>query len=448
MTSTPLVDDPFDGRPRIFRDPIHGDIKWPRDAFGTLIRRLIDAPAFQRLRSIRQNGVTNLVFPGAEHSRFTHSIGVAWTASKMLDAIVRNSRIPLPQETREDTILAALLHDVGHGPFSHTLEDILRQLGVPFDHEAMTVRLLTEAGSRIHDLLEDGSSGRSERLAQYIDKTRRDENHWWHTLVSSQLDADRLDYIRRDARMAGIDNHRPDIDRLIEHLGCVGEDVVVDDRAFDVVESMLLALDHLYGAVYFHRTVRAATELLTSTLRCAASVLDASIPADEPLRALLERGQEISLEDYERLSDTTVWYFVDRWRWSKDASLSYLANRLWRRDLPKPVVLPERLEQHYRIRDRAHALATERVPGIPVGLLVTLDEPSRVNYRRYKGEESGDAPIRIRDRDRGRIVPIEDVERSIVAKVERRFYKPRLFVPPEIHQDLLRFIRDDGARHP
>lgn len=437
------MDDPFGGRPRIFRDPIHGDIKWPRDAFGTLILQLIDTPAFQRLRSIRQNGVTNLVFPGAEHSRFTHSIGVAWTASKMFDAIERNSKISASTQAREDTILAALLHDLGHGPFSHTIEDILRRLRKPFDHEAMTVRLLTEDGSQIHTLLEASSSGRSERLAQYIDKTRRDENRWWHTLVSSQLDADRLDYIRRDARMAGIDNHRPDIDRLIEHLGCVGEDIVVDDRAFDVVESMLLALDHLYGAVYFHRTVRAATELLTSTLRRAASVLDTAVPSDEPLRALLERGQEISLADYERLTDTTLWYFIDRWRLSGDAPLAYLASRLWQRKLPKPVVLPERLEQHYGIRDRAHELTRERVPGVPVDLLVTLDEPSRVSYRRYQGEQSGDAPIRIRDRDRRRILPIEDVDRSIVSKVERRFYKPRLFVPPVIHDDLLRFMRGD-----
>lgn len=224
--------DAFAGRPRIFRDPIHGDIKWPRNAFGALIRRVVDAPAFQRLRFIRQNAVTNLVFPGAEHSRFTHSVGVAWTASKMLDAITRNSAVELSEEIREDTILAALLHDIGHGPFSHTIEDILRQLGKRFDHETMTVRVLTEDGSRVHELL------------------------------------------------------------------------------------------------------------------------------------------------------------------------------------------------------------------------VTLDEPSRVNYRRYKGEEGGDAPIRIRDRDRDRIVPIEDVDRSIVSKVERRFYKPRLFVPPEIHQDLLRFIHGDPSATP
>lgn len=435
--------DAFAGRPRIFRDPIHGDIKWPPDAFGALIRQVVDAPAFQRLRFIRQNALTNLVFPGAEHSRFTHSMGVAWTASKMLDAITRNSSLDLPKETREDTILAALLHDVGHGPFSHTIEDILRELDKRFDHETMTVRFFTEDGSRIHELLEASSPGRSERLAGYIDKTRRDENHWWHTLVSSQLDADRLDYIRRDARMAGIDNHRPDIDRLIEHLGCVGEDVVVDDRAFDVVESMLLALDHLYGAVYFHRSVRGATALLTSVLRRAATVLDVAVPTDEPLRALLDRGQDVSLADYERVTDTTLWYFIDRWRDSSDAPLAYLSRRLWKRDLPKPIALPERLEQHYRIRDRAHELARQRVPHVPVDLLVTVDEPSRVNYRRYKGEEGGDAPIRIRERDRSRIVSIEDVDRSIVSKVERRFYKARLFVPPEIHDDLRRFIHSD-----
>lgn len=172
-------------------------------------------------------------------------------------------------------------------------------------------------------------------------------------------------------------------------------------------------------------------------------MLDGAVPADEPLRALLDRGQEVSLADYERVTDTTLWYFIDRWRGSSDVPLAYLAGRLWKRDLPKPVALPERLEQHYRIRDRAHALARQHVPNVPVDLLVTVDEPSRVNYRRYKGEEGGDAPIRIRERDRNRIVSIEDVDRRIVSKVERRFYKARLFVPPEIHDDLLRFIHGD-----
>lgn len=430
------MNTPFAGRPKIFRDPIHGDIKWPPNRFGQLIRDLIDAPAFQRLRHIRQNGVTNLVFPGAEHSRFTHSIGVAWTASKMLDAIERNSSQQLSNQVREDTILAALLHDLGHGPFSHTMEDILRQLGLSFDHEHMTVRFLTEEGSAVHELLERSSPGRGERIAQYIDKTRRDENRWWHTLVSSQLDADRLDYIRRDARMAGIDNHRPDIERLIEHLGCIGDDVVVDGRAFDVVESMLLALDHLYGAVYFHRTVRGGTELLTSTIRRAADVLDVAIPLEEPLRELLEHGQEISLATYVRLTDTTAWYFIDRWRHCEDPPLAYLADRLTRRQLPKPIELPDGFEQFRRIRDQAHSLAGELVPDIPVELLVTIDEPSRVNYRRYRGQDEGDAPIRIWNRSDGSVVPIEEIDRSIVSKVERRFYKRRLFVPPEIYAAL------------
>jgi hypothetical protein len=112
------------------------------------------------------------------------------------------------------------------------------------------------------------------------------------------------------------------------------------------------------------------------------------------------------------------------------------------------VALPEQLKQKIRICDRAHELARQRVPDVPTELLVTLDEPSRVNYRRYKGEEGGDAPIRIRDRDQDRILAIEDVERSIVSKVERRFYKPRLFVPPEIHDDLQRFIRGDAPHTP
>lgn len=437
MSFAGLVKAPFSGRPRIFRDPIHGDIEWAKGEFGNLISQLIDTPAFQRLRHIRQNGVTNLVFHGAEHSRFAHSIGVAWTASKMLAAIERNSGCPLDDETRHDTILAALLHDLGHGPFSHTLEEILGRRH--FDHEHMTVRFLTEPGSEVADLLETSSPGRPERLAQFIDKNRRTQPMWCHTVVSSQLDADRLDYIQRDARMAGIDNHRPDIQRLIGHLSRHENAIVVDHRAFDVIESMLLALDHLYGAVYFHRTVRAATTLLSAVMSRAATIAEHVLPEYDPLLSLLQHKGAIQLSEYVRVNDATLWYHIDRWSRSDDDELRFYADRLRRRNLPKPLALPGEYVKCAKLVTRAESLVRQTFPHFDVKRLVVTDEPSRLNYKRYDAH-SGDS-ILTWERNATEPRRIEDIEehRSIIPKVARKFYRSRLYVPTEVFDELRSF---------
>src|SRR5262245_59354376 len=167
------------GRPRIFRDSIHGDIAYVRGDFQRLVEAILNTRMFQRLRHIRQNGVLNLVFHGAEHSRFAHAMGVAWVAGKIFDAAYQNTAdasVCMDREReREDTILAALLHDVGHGPFSHTLEDILKSLSVKFDHEEMTKRILVEEGSEIAAVL----GKRSARLVPFIDKKLREPSRWF-----------------------------------------------------------------------------------------------------------------------------------------------------------------------------------------------------------------------------------------------------------------------------
>ncbi|WP_437491950.1 HD domain-containing protein [Sorangium sp. So ce1014] len=138
-----------------------------------LVRKLVDCPEFQRLRHIRQNGLTNLVFHGAEHSRFSHSMGVAHLAREMYEGIERNCDIPADADHKVTTCVAALLHDVGHGPFSHTLEEILKEHGVEFDHEVMTQRLIEEDDSAISKTLKNADSDLPARIVYYIDKKRR-----------------------------------------------------------------------------------------------------------------------------------------------------------------------------------------------------------------------------------------------------------------------------------
>ncbi len=422
----------------MFRDPVHGDLAFP-EPLGRRIIALVDTPAFQRLRHIRQNGVTNLVFHGAEHSRFSHSLGVAWTAAQMLTAIERNSALAADEDRQLDTVLAALLHDIGHGPFSHTLEEILRDLGVPFDHEVMTKRLMLEHDPGLVDVL---GSDHAQRLVDFIDKENRTNTRWWHGIVSSQLDADRLDYVRRDAAMAGIDNHRPDIERLIQNLGVFEDCIIVAHRAFDVVESFLLALDHMYEAVYFHRAARAGAVLLSATLRRAATILDDAIPTHEdPVRSILEQGDRIALDRYVRATDASVWVHVDRWRDSSDPTLRHLATRISTRSLPRGLDCPIEFRKTSMLEAKAHELAQTAFPELDSKFLVAIDDPSRVNYKRYVvGEGAHDSIQTLRD---GAHKPraIEDDERSIVSKVAKKFYRTRLFVPIEIRNDLVDFAR-------
>jgi len=296
------------GRPRIFRDSIHGDIGYAKGDFLSLVESILGTRMFQRLRHIRQNGVLNLVFHGAEHSRFSHSMGVAWVASKIFDTAYRNTADPSVcenrEQDREDTILAALLHDVGHGPFSHTLEDILKSLSVPvkLDHEEMTRRILVEDGSEIARVLGE----RGARLVPFIDKSMREPNKWLYSIVSSALDADRLDYLLRDSTMAGVWTNHFDLGRLIEALGIKNDEIVIDVRARDVVENYLLAMEQMYASVYYHHTNRAASFLLRSVVARAVDVARADksqqtnlFPARcgdiDPLWQTVNKGQTVPL---------------------------------------------------------------------------------------------------------------------------------------------------------
>ena len=256
-------------RPRVFRDPVHGDITFPRGPFQRLLEQIIDTELFQRLRGIRQTAVMNLVFHGAEHSRFAHSMGAAHVAGLMVESAAQNSGLQVSVAEREETVLAALLHDVGHGPFSHSLEEII---GSGFAHERMTVRILTAPESEIRRLLgayDPGLPGRLRGFIEHAPPGATTPPRWTHAIVSSQLDADRLDYLARDALMAGIRTHAFDLGRLVRSLMVIDEHLVVDARAQDSVEAFLLALDQMYGTAYYHKTVRAASLLMEATIRRA-----------------------------------------------------------------------------------------------------------------------------------------------------------------------------------
>ena len=451
------------GRPKIFRDPVHGQLVYERmrtgaavsgeysdKGLGWAVQSIVDCPEFQRLRHVRQDGLVNLVFQGAEHSRFTHSMGAAYLAREMYDRVVRNMDEVPDSRLRTLSCLGALLHDVGHGPFSHTLEEILAAAGLPFRHEHMTVRLMEE-DTEIRKVLVQIDPALPAELADLIDKQRRRTDHWTQRLVSSQLDADRLDYLLRDALFAGVQGHGFDLPRLLDNLHHLdGSRIAVHRKALAAVEAYMLMQDQMYRAVYYHHAVRAASFLLGSTLRRALVLfrdgVEAVFPAGfsgapHPFRALAVAGERVPIDAYVRLGEYHLWALVEDWQHAKDPVLADLSRRLMRRALFKTIdVDPMDHEQLVRLEGRARDLVKAElgfVTDATVDHYVCIDTPSRSSYVPY--DFRSDAPdesiwiVGIADP-----CPVEDfTESRIVAALKDTKFFPRMIFPPEIREQEL-----------
>lgn len=455
-------------RPRVFRDPVHGDITFPRGPFQRLLESLIDTELFQRLRGIRQTAVMNLVFHGAEHSRFAHSMGAAHVAGMMVDAAATNSGLGVSAAEREEIVLAALLHDVGHGPFSHSMEEII---GPSFKHERMSVRIFEAPESEIHRLLVAYRPELPRRLCAFIEHAptrspdRSSERSWRHDIVSSQLDADRLDYLARDGLMAGIRSHAFDLRRLVRSLVVIDDHLVVDARAQDNVEAFLLALDQMYGTAYYHKTVRAASLLLEAIIRRALRLARESparaaalfppgprrgsdLSRPDPFHALLEQGDQVPLDDYVRLDEAYVMSLLADWRNAADPALAELVTCFKTRRFPKMVRLP--LESRSMSRadwqaaaEVAHQIFSRRFADRDSQDHVHFDEPGRLSYKLYSAAGTA-KPIRITTASGGSR-PIESDPRSIANNLSLRLYFPRLFVPEAIREEVERALASLGT---
>jgi HD superfamily phosphohydrolase len=339
---------------------IHGPITFPggqpRNNHGqgldAFIKALINTDAMQRLRWIRQNGLAHFVFNTMEHSRFSHSLGVAFVARRMIDRILLNSGLEEHEDAwtwKYETIAAALLHDIGHGPFSHSLEEILRAIhpNLPsdqqFNHEDMTLRLIEE-NTQVNEALKSCKDDLPDRIAQFfVKKEKRKKDHWRYRIVSSQLDADRLDYILRDARMAGLKGAGFDLERILQHLYVRDSEkacFILDRKAIEALEAALLVNDQLYRAVYYHRKVRSATAMMQTLLLRVAhlAIQDGKAQElfrreDHPLLQLMQDGKNVSLKAYLKLTENHIWALIEEWREYSDPIVQDYACKLWYRCL-------------------------------------------------------------------------------------------------------------------
>ena len=317
-------------RERVYHDPLHGAIVLNgRDPTEALLIQLIDTPVFQRLRRIRQLGPASLTFHGAEGSRFTHSLGVMVVARRAFDRVAKDA--PQLQPYRPVVLCAALLHDIGHGPFSHTCEEIFG-----CNHEHWTDRILKEY-EPIRSLLDCFDPGLLDQIQQVYRKQHPVPLVW--QLVSSQLDCDRIDYLMRDSYFTGASYGRLDLDRILLALRYepVTQQLVVAQKGMAAIEHYLLVRYFMYAQVYNHPKNLAATLVLEQAFRLAkARWQEGKLFVDETMAAWLEADcNALSIEQYLAADDSLCLYHLQRWQHSFDPVLSDLCRRFLDRDLPK-----------------------------------------------------------------------------------------------------------------
>lgn len=312
-------------RYKIFNDPVHGFITVPKG----LILKLIDHPYVQRLRRIRQLGLGYLVFPAAEHSRFSHAIGALELGKRVLDNL-REKDTTISEKEYEATLIAILLHDVGHGPLSHTLEHTLIK---DFNHEMMSIAIMKELNKEFDGAL---------TLAIEI-FTNQYKKKFLHQLISSQLDLDRLDYLSRDSFFTGVSEGRVGINRILKTMRVHKGNIVIEKKGIYAVENYIIARRLMYMQVYLHKTVLSADALLRNIFKRVQHLIDHgnepefASPSlkyffvDKP-SALRKISKKVIFE-YSRLDDYDVYLSIKFWERSNDKILSDLSARFLNRDL-------------------------------------------------------------------------------------------------------------------
>lgn len=392
-----------DSRPHLYRDLVHGQIKLSRSntfdgssseaALGYLIPKLRDTPAFQRLRSIRQNGLTYFVFAGMEHTRFVHSMGVFEMSRRMYDNITANSSLAVDERERSLIAVAGLMHDLGHTAFSHSFEKAFPS----FDHELMTVRLLKEYDP-IAELLALYDDKFLDDLIPFIHVKSRVSDKWTYRIVSSQLDADRLDYMLRDGLLAGLVGHGFDLYRLLDILYVQDGKLTVDELGTATVEAYLLMRLHLHEIVYFHKTVRGAqAHLIAIFRRCVDLIADGqdqhlSLLPDivaRVFRVLAVDSSEIEIEDFVRFGEHHCWLAFDEWSVSADDGiLKDLCRRIVVRRPFKAITLLEGETEEILKQQMLKAVErASRRMNLSVEIVeryyLSVDEPMTVAYKTF-----------------------------------------------------------------
>lgn len=312
---------------KILNDPVYGFISIPEG----LVFQLMEHPYFQRLRRIAQLGLTYYVYPGAIHNRFQHTLGALHLMGQAVE-VLRSKGIHISAEEEEAVSVGILMHDIGHGPFSHTLETVLIQ-GV--SHEFISVCFMNELNTIFKGKL-------ALAIDIFLDKYHK---KFLHQLISSQLDVDRLDYLKRDSFFTGVHEGVIASDRLINMLNVVNDHLVIEEKGIYSVEKFLVSRRLMYWQVYLHKTVLSAEYMLINILKRAKYLATQNIALNSTPALHYFLYHQIDKHDFEKntkaldyfalLDDVDIFSAVKMWTQHPDLVLSELCKRLVNRNLYK-----------------------------------------------------------------------------------------------------------------
>lgn len=448
---------------KVFRDPLYNYIGIDRERDGWLLK-LLDTPELQRLRRVHQLGVSNFTYPGAEHNRLAHTLGVVHLMRAALAHLEREHPDQGIQSARQPLLAAALLHDVGHGPFSHLFEPCL---GI--DHEDWSVAIILDESSRVNQILQDQDGYLPNHTADLIEKDNIKHPAWQKALLSSELDVDRLDYIRRDSLFTGAGYGHFDWHRILTTFRLDGDErtPVWPRKSALAIEEYVYARFYMYQNVYLHKTTR-GFEAVLRAMWTRANVLRndgtdvAPVPALRQLWSVEKPSPEsLSIADYLAVEEFTVLGQMHEWRSHTDPVLSDLATRFLCRDgfamveppVPPPSLVPDDSSWEAAVHECL------RTHGYEKPEWYCLKDQIKAKYRMpYLPEKEPDQQtptntIFVED-DAGKPVEISTLMPRLRPISEVQPTRPRYFVPrePSVRRDIEKLAREwvwpDGVSEP
>ncbi|SDX81392.1 HD domain-containing protein [Salimicrobium album] len=397
---------------KVFKDPVHRYVH-VRDR---VIWDLIGTREFQRLRRVKQLGTTYLTFHGAEHSRFSHSLGVYEIVRRILENF--RDHKDWNEDERLLSLCAALLHDLGHGPFSHSFEKAFR-----LDHEDYTQSILL-GDTEVNRVLSGVEEGFPKKVADVINKTYTDK--LVVSLISSQIDADRMDYLQRDAYFTGVSYGHFDMERILRVMRPLEDQVAIKESGMHAVEDYIMSRYQMYWQIYFHPVTRSAEVILSKILKRAKELYKNGYEFElKPVHFFSFFEEAPSLEEYLDLDENVVMYYFQMWIREKDPILSDLCERFVNRKLFKYIEFNPNLQMNawrelYDLFEEA---------GVDPRFYLEVDSSSDLPYDFYRpGEEGERLPIHLLQPDGGlkELSRLSEIVESISGKkrTDHKLYFP------------------------
>ena len=398
---------------RVFRDPIHNYIHVDH----LLIWQLINTKEMQRLRRIKQLGGTYEVYQTAEHSRFTHSLGVYEVVRRM----VKETEIQNHLNDYEIAVVmcAGLLHDLGHGPYSHSFESVFQT-----NHEKMTVNMIL-GDSEVHEVLNCYHVDLARDVALVIEK--KHPNKMLVQIISSQLDADRMDYLLRDAYFSGTTYGEFDLGRILRTIRVVNHQIVYKESGVQAIEDYILARYHMYWQVYYHPTARSYEKILSKIFLRLQDLYSTKYHFKTDLHYLIPfLNHHVSYEDYFNLDESVLQYYFKCFLEEEDFILADLANRFLNRHL-----LKHQDYQDERDVEKLQKLAHDA--GYDPRYYIIKDSQQQIPYLHYGASgKIGDIKILMKDKSIKDLPDVSEIVEAIVYskrnKMDKLVYYPKEIV--------------------